>query len=126
MSPHAVFIYGTLKHGGRYHHLIADQNFVAEARTAPGFTLYQPSDYPAMVREESGREGVSGEIWEVSSACLEQLDQLEGIAEKLYERVSIPLAPPHAGRAVEAYLYLRSLKNCPHLGSTWENPDAAS
>jgi len=34
-----IFVYGTLKRGGRNHHFMAGQQFVGEARTAPGYTL---------------------------------------------------------------------------------------
>jgi hypothetical protein len=31
----------------------------------------------------------------------------------------VPLAPPHDGRRVEAYYYLRSLKDRTRVGETW-------
>ena len=35
-----VFVYGTLKRGGENHRWIAQQQFVAEASTAPLYRLY--------------------------------------------------------------------------------------
>lgn len=116
-----VFVYGTLKRGGRYHSILAGQQFIDEARTVAGYTLYQPADYPGMVKAQDDTEGVTGELWTVSENCLQRLDQLEGLTEKLYERVPITLAPPHDSLSVETYLYLRSLDGCPHLGATWED-----
>lgn len=115
-----VFVYGTLKRGGHYHDILAQQRFVGDARTIPGYTLYRPADYPGMVRAAEDCEGVTGELWEVTPECLRRLDQLEGLVEQLYERVPIALQSPHDMLEVQAYLYLRSLNGCPHLGSTWD------
>jgi gamma-glutamylaminecyclotransferase len=114
-----VFVYGTLKRGYRNHHWLAGQKFVSEARTMPGYTLYALGEYPGMVRAEKDIDGVSGELWQVTPEALAGLDQLEGLAEGLYERVSIKLAAPVVDEPVETYLYLRSLAGHPALGSTW-------
>ena len=114
-----VFVYGTLKRGGRNHAYLAGQKFIGEARTSPGYTLYSLGNYPGMVRSTEATGDVSGEIWEVDATCLVGLDQLEGVAEALYERVSITLAPPHAAITTETYLYLRSLKGRNTIGPFW-------
>jgi len=41
-----VFVYGTLKRGCHNHHCLASQQFLGEAHTPPGFTLYSLGDYP--------------------------------------------------------------------------------
>ncbi len=122
----AVFVYGTLKRGGRYHELLAAQKFIDEACTVAGYTLYQPSDYPGMVRAKEDTEGVTGELWSVSETCLADLDALEGLPQKLYARIPIPLLAPHDSLAAESYLYLRPLIGCRHLGSTWHQPNTTS
>jgi gamma-glutamylcyclotransferase (GGCT)/AIG2-like uncharacterized protein YtfP len=114
-----IFVYGTLKRGGGNHAYLAGQQFLGTARTAPGFTLYSLGDYPAMVRAPDDTAGVSGELWAVDAGCLQRLDELEGVAERLYERVPIPLEPPFADQPVETYLYLRSLAGRPEIGSDW-------
>ncbi len=114
-----VFVYGTLKRGGGNHALLARQQFLGPARTPPGYTLYSLGEYPGMVRSPDNMTGVIGELWAVDSACLQQLDEREGVAEGLYERVSLRLAPPFADQPVETYLYLRSLKGRRPLGTTW-------
>lgn len=114
-----VFVYGTLKRGCRNHHFLAGQQFLGEARTAPGFTLFSLGDYPGMVRSVDAGHHVVGEVWAVDTAGLAALDELEGLAEGLYERVSIPLAPPFADQPVQTYLYLRSLAGRPAIGSVW-------
>lgn len=112
-----VFVYGTLKRGGSNHALLAGQHFLGPVRTAPGFTLYALGDYPGMVRDPAALAGVLGELWAVDSACLMQLDLLEGVAEGLYERVPLQLTPPFADQPVEAYLYLGSLAGRSLLGA---------
>jgi len=118
-APLRVFVYGTLKRGGTNHHYLLGQKFLTEARTQPGYTLYQPADYPGLVIDPTDREGVIGEVWEVSANCLAALDRLEGVDEGLYRRITIPLVAPHPDMTVETYLYLRPISGTPHLGSTW-------
>ena len=115
-----VFVYGTLKHGGRNHRFMAGQQFLGDARTPPGFTLYSLGKYPGMVRAPDDTAGVTGELWAVDDAGLEQLDELEQLDKGLYERVTINLAPPFAAEPVETYLYLRNLTGKSALGSEWK------
>jgi len=114
-----VFVYGTLKRGGSNHALLAGQKFLGEARTPPGVTLYSLGDYPGLVRSPGDTAGVVGELWAVDDACLQQLDELEGVAEGLYARVPIKLAPPFDDQPVETYLYLRPLDNRTAIGTDW-------
>jgi gamma-glutamylaminecyclotransferase len=115
----SIFVYGTLKRGGTNHHYLRQQTYIAEAQTVPGYTLYKPADYPGLVSAANAQEGVTGEIWEITPECLQALDALEGTAEGLYARKSIPLASPHQGVQVETYYYLPPVEGCPHLGSAW-------
>lgn len=114
-----VFVYGTLKRGGSNHSFLAAQSFLGAVRTAPGYILYSLGDYPGMVRHPGDTAGVTGELWAVDDAGLKQLDLLEGVAEGLYERVSLRLAPPFADQPVETYLYLRSLEGRTAIGAVW-------
>lgn len=114
-----VFVYGTLKRGGSNHRFLAGQQFVAEARTVPGYTLYALDGYPGMVPAPTAPHGVTGELWSVDEACLARLDALEGVSENLYRRAPIPLAAPHAQLSAETYLYARPTAGRPHLGPTW-------
>ena len=119
MKPTAIFVYGTLKRGGKYHHYLTGQKFVSAACTTAGYTLYQPADYPAMVQDESDPNGVTGELWSVNAECLEKLDQLEGVHAQLYARLPVPLISGSSSLTAESYLYLRPVAGLPHLGSTW-------
>jgi gamma-glutamylcyclotransferase (GGCT)/AIG2-like uncharacterized protein YtfP len=114
-----VFVYGTLKRGGENHSFLAGQTFVGEARTVPGFCLYELEGYPGMVARSDERDGVVGEVWSVTAAALRELDELEGTAVGLYRRERIQLLPPYAGFAVETYLYAREIAGRRKIGSSW-------
>lgn len=123
MNPtHLVFVYGTLKRHGSNHHFLAGQTLVGEARTVPGFRLYDLGGYPGMVPHAADRDGVTGEIWKIDTACLRRLDALEGLAEELYRRETVPLLSPHAELQVEAYLFARPLDGHREIGHTWREP----
>jgi gamma-glutamylaminecyclotransferase len=111
----AVFVYGTLKRGGENHRFLAGQRFLGEARTEPAFRLYLLDGYPGMVAGAPGLS-IAGEAWEVDAAALARLDELEGTAEGLYARVPVRLLAPHAGLAVETYLYLQGVAGRTDLG----------
>ena len=114
-----IFVYGTLKHGGHNHHFMVGQTFVGNARTSPGYTLYDLGGYPGLVAEPEDSDGVSGEVWTVDDACLAGLDVLEGPAEGLYRRAAVPLLAPYDAKRVEAYYYLMSVRERPRAGANW-------
>jgi gamma-glutamylaminecyclotransferase len=114
-----IFVYGTLKRGGSNHHYLAGQQFLGEARTAPGFRLYDLGGYPGMIPRANAPEGVTGEIWSVDSEALKHLDGLEGLAEGLYRREPISLLPPFADAPVETFIYAQSVMGRREIGSTW-------
>jgi gamma-glutamylcyclotransferase (GGCT)/AIG2-like uncharacterized protein YtfP len=114
-----VFVYGTLKRRCSNHHFMAGQKFVGEARTAPGFRLFDLGGYPGMVVRPDDKDGVTGEIWEVDADALVRLDALEGVSEKTYRREVVPLLPPFADRGIEGYIYARSIKGRREVGATW-------
>ena len=114
-----LFVYGTLKRGCSNHAQLADQRFVGEARTAPGFQLYDLGGYPAIVPDPEDRAGVTGEIWSVDDDALHRLDLFEGVHEGLYRRERIALQPPFADLAVEAYVSPLSIAGRRKVGATW-------
>ncbi|HWA10592.1 MAG TPA: gamma-glutamylcyclotransferase family protein [Opitutaceae bacterium] len=114
-----IFVYGTLKRGGSNHAFMAGQKLVGEARTQPGFRLFDLEGFPGMVAKADDRNGVSGEIWAVDAECLARLDVLEGTAEGLYRREPVPLLPPFDGRGVETYLYARRVEGRRDAGGSW-------
>jgi len=114
-----IFVYGTLKRGGSNHHHLAGQTFLGEARTVPGFRLYEVGGYPGMIPQSIDREGVQGELWRVDEKALALLDELEGLSVGLYRRERVPLQPPFSDEAAEAYLYARTIVGLRDIGSIW-------
>ena len=119
-----LFVYGTLKRGCGNHRYLADQTFVADARTVPGYQLYDLGGYPGIAREPGDAEGVTGEVWSVTEEGLLRLDRFEGVHEGLYRREAIPLLAPFADQRVEAYVSPLSLEGRRKVGSTWEERSA--
>lgn len=113
-----VFVYGTLKRGGSNHAWIEQQQFVAEARTAPVYRMYDLGGYPGMVRDENGLS-IQGEIWSVDEAGLIKLDVLEDTDGGEYERVTMQLEGEWATKRVEGYVYLRSVEGRRDVGERW-------
>jgi gamma-glutamylcyclotransferase (GGCT)/AIG2-like uncharacterized protein YtfP len=114
-----VFVYGTLKRGGRNHAVLAGQRFVATARTTPNYRLYLLDGYPGMVESGPAGAAIDGEVWTVDAACLERLDELEGTAEGLYRRAPVRLQAPHDAAGIETYLYLRGTDGRADLGTNF-------
>ena len=69
-----------------------------------------------MVREP-GAGPVQGELWEVDEACVEELDQVEGVPT-LYQREVVELVAPFSQPA-ETYLYQQSVSDWIAIGSYW-------
>lgn len=114
-----VFVYGTLKRGCKNHRQIAGQTYVGDARTAPGYRLYDLGDYPGMVVDPSDTEGVVGELWSVTPEALARLDDFEGVEEGLYRRAPVVLLPPRDDVVAYTYLYAKDLAGRPALGPCW-------
>ena len=114
-----LFVYGTLKRGCHNQGYLAGQHFVGEARTAPGFRLFDLGGFPGMVTHPTDQGGVTGEVWDVDTSALEQLDQLEGIALGVYRRERVPLLAPFDQVSIEAYTYPHDIIGRREVGSTW-------
>jgi gamma-glutamylaminecyclotransferase len=120
MAKVLLFVYGTLKRGGRSHHLLADQEFLREAHTLPLYRLYDCADHPCLVRDERG-VAIQGEVWRVSKAALLRVDEYEEVP-RLFRREAIALA--EWTEPVLGYLYQGSLAGLEDAGDSW--PVAAS
>ncbi len=114
-----LFVYGTLKRGHSNHHHLADQTFIGLARTPAGYRLYDLGGFPGIAPVPGDQTGVVGEVWAVDPDALARLDVFEGVHEGLYRRAAIVLAPPFAGRAIEAYFPAIGVGGRPEVGSEW-------
>lgn len=100
---HKIFVYGTLKRGGRLHHNLSpkkhnNSRFVCED-TVSNCNLYMIQWYPGV---DDGDGIVTGEVYEIDDPMLAQMDELEdeGI---LYRRT---LKTTQTGLDVWIYMYL--------------------
>lgn len=119
-SATLLFVYGTLKRGDVRAPLLDGQVFVCEAKTAACYRLFNVGTYPALTEASplglSGRS-IHGELWQVDHACLERLDEEEGVDEGLYERRLIELDGNHP--QAESYFYLHTVKGMGDCGERW-------
>jgi gamma-glutamylcyclotransferase (GGCT)/AIG2-like uncharacterized protein YtfP len=83
-----LFVYGSLKRGGRHHDELEGATFLGPAETAPGYRLEPLGEYLALVEAEPGSGCVPGELFEVPLAKLPALDAFEGDA---YVRAEVPV-----------------------------------
>jgi len=111
-----LFVYGSLKRGFSNAHWLDGQEFLAEVRTAPGYRMLDYGGFPALVL---GTDSIKGELYEVGEDCLERLDILEGVAERLYERTTVRLEADAPFDVVVGYLYLREVEGLPAVGEEW-------
>ncbi len=112
----AVFVYGTLKRGGRNHRLLAGQEFRGEATTLPDYRLYDNGSYPCLVEDLINGVAVQGEVWRVDEGTLARLDECEGVPQ-LFMRRQIRLADVAA--PVVAYFYQGDVSTLTDCGDCW-------
>lgn len=114
-----IFVYGTLKRGHSNHGYMRGQTFIDLAMTEPRFRLHDLGGFPGMVLDENRGTSIHGEVWEIDDACLERLDELEGLEIGEYIREPIPLLPPFQDQPVQGYRYLMDVSAAPELGTCW-------
>jgi gamma-glutamylcyclotransferase (GGCT)/AIG2-like uncharacterized protein YtfP len=119
MDRITLFVYGTLKRGGRSNHLLVDQEFVGEAQTLPHYRLYENGSHPCLVGDAEQGLAIRGELWRVDEATLHRLDVYEGVPN-LFQRQMVEVAgavPP-----IWAYFYQREVAGLHDCGSFWPSP----
>ena len=122
-ASHMIFVYGTLKRGLCRAHLLTGQQFLGEARTQPLYRMFNCETYPGLKLVPQDGLSIVGELWSVDSECLARLDREEGVAEGLYRRQPIELAPPvpvpMTSANIEAYFYVHRVDGFPDCGDCW-------
>ena len=101
------------------------QKLLSNAQTLPRYRLFDCGEYPGLVETESGIS-IKGEVWEVSTRGIARVDEIEGVAEKLFERRRIWLDEPYMDDYVEAYFYCRDIERLSDCGSCWPPTDDPS
>jgi gamma-glutamylaminecyclotransferase len=118
-SKTILFVYGTLKRGGRGNRWLVGQRFLGDAATEPKYRLFDLGTYPGLVKDESAGLAVKGELWEVDAACLLELDDYE-YAPELYSRE--PVVVPGAESPVESFIYKKPIPPTARSGDFWPFP----
>ena len=101
-----LFVYGTLKTGGKYHFYLEEASLKAEQASAAGSLYDTGLGYPAMSLE--GTDQIRGEVYDIPEVLWPALDFLEDCtgdeATDLYEKSVIPVEV--GGEVLEATVYL--------------------
>ena len=106
-----VFVYGTLRVGEPYHHLMHACEYLGQRTTLPQYELVNIGRYPGLI--QNGTTRVVGDLFLVSSETLQKLDEYEGYPED-YSRESIDL---EGAETATAYIYRLSIEKCPKIAS---------
>lgn len=116
MKSTLLFVYGTLMRGETEHSALKEATFIKEAATGDGYRLVELNARAALIKATRG--SVEGELYEVGSENLRQLDLLRE-AGRLYSREPVTL---HDGQRADAYVMsedqVRGKRRLP--GSSWK------
>lgn len=105
-----VFVYGTLRHGEQYHHLLSGSRLFSLLARTRGNMFDTGRDYPILT--EGGR-WTAGEVYEVTEDIMARLDELEeyygpGDRRNEYERVRTEVITEQGPIEAWAYIYPHS------------------
>lgn len=86
-----LFVYGTLKRGGRNFFRMAGQEFVAEVTTAPRYRVIDLGAHPGLVHDDATGLAIRGELFAVDARGLAELDAFEEVPGPFVrERIEVP------------------------------------
>jgi len=100
-----LFVYGTLKQGGKYHAYLEEANLVSEHASAKGSLYDTGLGYPAF--SLAGSDDVVGEVYDIPDVLWPALDFLEdcvGDESDLYEKKTLTVQTENG--TLEAVVYL--------------------
>ena len=94
-----IFVYGTLKKGGRLHHRVSESKFICTTQTNESNFVMSGFGFSFPVVSIKPKDGLAilGELYEVNDECLAVLDQIE----RGYTRRTVSL-----DSGDEAFIYL--------------------
>jgi gamma-glutamylcyclotransferase (GGCT)/AIG2-like uncharacterized protein YtfP len=104
-----VFVYGTLKPGGRYHHVAKNAgDFTFEKAYLENFVLYHlgPEGYPAIIPGEGQVHGYVFEYEDIEEALM-MLDKLEAIHDEPPEYTRERAIARPMNETVWVYIYAK-------------------
>ncbi|TWT00615.1 gamma-glutamylcyclotransferase [Planomicrobium sp. CPCC 101079] len=118
-----LFVYGSLKRGGKYHSYLGEATLVAEHAMADGVIYDSGLGYPAAVLSEPGK--ITGEIYEIPDELWPALDDLEGYtggsATDLFNKLTITVESN--GEQIDAIAYVakdQKLLKTKVMGGVWD------
>lgn len=120
-APTLVFVYGTLKAGGPWNHLLKAARFVGPAETVRPMPLVL-GKVPYLLDQEGGHR-VRGEVYEVDARTLGALDALEGHPE-WYQRRLKAVRVMGEDQPRQAYAYVLTEGCYAHVD--WRTLDAVA
>lgn len=95
-------VYGTLRTGGVYNHIISEGEFVCSMRVANWCMYDNKGQYPFAVRA-GGDSSIVVELWAVTAGDMEKVDDLEEYPD-LYNKTFLELETG-AGSCIRAAFY---------------------
>jgi len=102
-----LFVYGTLKRGGRNARLLETAEYIGPAKTERRFRLLDCREYPALVEFPAEPLEIRGEVYRIDATDLPPLDELEDEGT-LYRRTTLPIVlfSDSATQPLVAWTYL--------------------
>lgn len=108
-----ILVYGTLRSGEGNHSLMGNSKLLDIIRLR-GYVMYTNGGFPYSVPVDDDNKSIVGEIYHVNKAVLSDLDSLEGVSFKHYDRVpakgytDVELYIPHSTTRVETLQVIES------------------
>lgn len=100
-----LLVYGTLRTGERAFGALKGSDFVEEVRV-PGYDMYALYGFPGILANKNNKEGIVGEVFEVSDNTLALLDHYEGFVKDKPERSHyIRTEIDVSGKPTDIYVY---------------------
>lgn len=113
-----VFVYGSLKRGYGLEHNLDHQLFIGED-VLHGYHMISLGVYPAIFRTAATADcRVHGEVYDVTNACLNRLDEVEGVPN-FYHRATVRLET-HGAAQVYCHHYPSNRRSFERvMGGVW-------
>lgn len=108
-APQYLFVYGSLKRGGKEHYRLSQENdalFKSMERIQAGLYSIPGKDFAGAVHTSDPERFVKGELFVLRhpQELLRELDEYEGVAEGLFRRELVDVLA--RGRRFKAWVYL--------------------
>ncbi|MGC1483265.1 MAG: gamma-glutamylcyclotransferase family protein [Candidatus Acidiferrum sp.] len=115
-TPQYLFVYGTLKRGGKSHKRLREENsvrFRSPARIQAELYSVRGGEYPGAVLTSAPSRFVKGDLFVLQNPqeTLRHLDEFEGVDDGLFRRELVDVWARRRRVKAWVYLYARPLTN---------------